>query len=202
MVPVSLIYTGRKPLPGVPVDVLYRSWGAHAPPRFVRAVADGVVLHAGPDRNRLRPDVYPQEWTAADDRRHEIDGTLATLKRVLFPPWRTAKGRATRPWCTGLYWVAGRGYRRDGRVFACEVEKLDQIETELREKCRAVRFEITHPVLKPDGPDPAEVLRTAPSRDIGCPDLSTSSTDTDWLPPWMIPAPAEGASSTRAPPDG
>jgi hypothetical protein len=91
---------------------------------------------------------------------------------------------------------------RDGRVFACEVEKLDQIETELREKCRAVRFEITHPVLKPDGPDPAEVLRTAPSRDIGCPDLSTSSTETDWLPPWMIPAPAEGASSTRAPPDG
>ena len=50
--PVTLIYTGRKPLPGVPVDVLIRSWGAHAPPRFVRAVADGVVLHSGPDRCR------------------------------------------------------------------------------------------------------------------------------------------------------
>src|ERR1700750_3459920 len=47
--PVTLIYTGRKPLPGVPVDVLIRSWGTHAPARFVRAVADGVVLHSGPD---------------------------------------------------------------------------------------------------------------------------------------------------------
>ena len=42
--PVTLIYTGRKPLPGVPVDVLLRSWGAHAPPRFVRAVAAGRIV--------------------------------------------------------------------------------------------------------------------------------------------------------------
>ena len=96
---------------GCAVSLVGRTCSAAVCPRRRR----GVVLHAGPDRNRLRPDVYPQEWTAADDRRHEIDGTLATLKRVLFPPWRTAKGRATRPWCTGLYWVAGRGYRRDGR---------------------------------------------------------------------------------------
>ena len=95
---------------------------------------------------------------------------------MLFPPWRTAKGRVTRPWLTGRYWVAGRGHRRDGRFFACEVEKRDQIKAELREKCRAVRFEITHHVLKPDGPDLAEVLRTAPSRDTCRRGLSTSAT--------------------------
>ena len=63
---------------------------------------------------------------------------------MLFPPWRTTKGLVTRPWLTGRYWVAGRGHRRDGRFFACQVEKLDQIKAELREKCRAVRFEITY----------------------------------------------------------
>ena len=99
----------------------------------------------------MLPSIYRQEWTGADDRKHEIGSTLATLKRVLFPPWRTAKGLATRPWCTGLYWVAGRGYRRDGRFFACPVDDLDTMKAELREKCRAVRFEITHHVLKPDG---------------------------------------------------
>jgi hypothetical protein len=30
--PVTLIYTGHTPLPGVPVDYLIRSWGEHAPP--------------------------------------------------------------------------------------------------------------------------------------------------------------------------
>jgi hypothetical protein len=200
--PVTLIYTGRKPLPGVQVDVLIRSWGAHAPPRFVRAVADGVVLHSGPDRCRLRPDLYPQEWTAADDRRHELGGTLATLKRVLFPPGRIANGRATRPWCIGLYWVAGRGFRSDGRFFACEVEQLDQVQAELRQKCRAVRFEITHHVLKPDGPDPAEVLRNAPSKDSDSAGLSASRPAARSMPPWMIPTSAQGAAATRAPPDG
>jgi hypothetical protein len=200
--PVSLIYTGRKPLPGVPVDVLIRSWGAHAPPRFLRAVADGVVLHSGPDRCRLRPDIYPQEWTAADDRRHELGGTLATLKRVLFPPWRNAKGRARRPWCVGRYWVAGRGHRRDGRSFACEIEQLDQVKAELRAKCRALRFEVTHHVLKPDGPDPAEVLRSAPSKNSDCAGLSTSEAEAERMPPWMVWTAAEGSSSTRAPPDG
>ena len=200
--PVTLIYTGRKPLPGVPVDVLYplmgRACAAAICPRRRRWC--GAAQRAGSPS--AATDIYPQEWTAADDRKHEIDGTLATLKRVLFPPWRDRKGPYHAPWLAGRYWVAGRGHRRDGRFFACEVEKLDQIKAELREKCRAVRFEITHSVLKPDGPDPAEVLRTAPSRDIGCPDLSTSSTVAGWMPPWMVPTPAEGASSTHAPPDG
>ena len=200
--PVTLIYTGRKPLPGVPVDVLLRSWGAHAPPRFVRAVAAGRIVDGSPDRSRLLPSIYRQEWTGADDRKHEIGGTLATLKRVLFPPWRTTKGLATRPWCTGLYWVAGRGYRRDGRFFASPVDDLDAMKSELRAKCRAVRFEIIHHVLKPDGPHNAEVLRTAPINDTGWPDLSTSTTADDWSPPWMVPTPAGGTSSTRAPPDG
>ena len=48
-----------------------------------------------------------------------------------------------------------------------------------------MRFEITHHVLKPDGADQAEVLRTAPSNDTGWPDLSTSATAADWMPPWM-----------------
>ena len=200
--PVTLIYTGRKPLPGVPVDVLLRSWGAHAPPRFVRAVAAGRIVEGSPDRRRLLPSIYRQEWTGADDRKHEIGGTLAALKRVLFPPWRTAKGLVTRPWCTGLYWVAGRGYRRDGRFFACPVDELDTIRAELRAQCRAVRFEITHHVLKPDSADQAEVLRTTPSSDTCRADLSTSAAPDDWVPPRMTPTPTEGASSTRAPPDG
>ena len=200
--PVTLIYTGRTPLPGVRVDVLIRSWGAHAPPRFVRAVAAGRIVDGSPDRSRLLPLIYRQEWTGADDRLHETGGPLATLKRVLFPPWRITKGLATRPWCTGLYWVAGRGYRRDGRFFACPVDDLDTMKSELRAKCRAVRFEITHHVLKQDGPHHAEVLRTAPINDTGWPDLSTSATADDWAPPWMVPTPAGGTSSTRAPPDG
>jgi hypothetical protein len=150
----------------------------------------------------MRPTIYPQEWTAADNRRHETGGTIATLKRILFPPWRTARGRATRPWCAGIYWVTGRGYRRDGRFFACEVELLDQVQAELRAKCRAVRFEITHHVLKPDSLDPAEVLRTAPTSNAYRSDLSTSPTAADRMPPCMIPTPSDGASSTRAPPDG
>ena len=200
--PVTLIYTGRKPLPGVPVDVLFRSWGAHAPPRFVRAVAAGRIVDGSPDRNRLLPSIYPQWWTGADDRKHEIGGTLTTLRRVLFPPYRVAKGLARRPWLAGRYYVAGRGHRRDGRLFACPVDELDAMKAELRETCRAVRFEITHHVLKPGGPDLAEVLRAAPKREANCPDLSTSSTDADRMPSWMVSTPAAGASSTRAPPDG
>ena len=198
--PVTLIYTGRKPLPEMPIDVLIRSWGAHAPPRYVRAVAAGRIVESSPDRSRLLPEIYRQEWTGADDRRHEIGGTLAALRRVLFPPWRTAKGLATRSWCTGLYWVAGRGYRRDGRFFACPVDDLDAMKAELREKCRAVRFEITHHVLKPN--DQAEVLRTAPIYNAGWAGLSTSAPAADRMTPWMTPTPADGASSTRAPPDG
>jgi hypothetical protein len=133
---------------------------------LVRAVAAGRVLHGGPDRNRLLPGIYREQWTANDDRRHEIGGTLATLKRVLFPPWRTTKGLATRPWCAGLYWVAGRGYRRDGRFFACPADEIEAMKAELRAKCRSVRFEITHAVLKPDGL--SEVLRTAPKGHLVC----------------------------------
>jgi hypothetical protein len=110
-----------------------------------------VVLHGGTDRHRLRPLIYPKPWTASDDRKYEIGGALTTLKRVLFPPWRTVKGRVVRPWCAGRYWVVGRGFRHEGRFFACAVDKLDQVKAELREKCRAVRFEITHQVLKPGG---------------------------------------------------
>ena len=44
----------------------------------------------------------PARVDGFDDRKHEIGSTIATLKRVLFPPWRTAKGLSTRPWCTGL----------------------------------------------------------------------------------------------------
>jgi hypothetical protein len=198
--PLLLIYTGRKPLPGVPVDWLLRSWGAHAPPRFVRAVAAGRIVEGSPDRSRLLPKIYGQEWTGRDDRRHEIGGTLATLKRVLFPPFGAARGRAAQPWCSGLYWVAGRGHRREGRFFACPVEQLEDMKRELRDKCRAVSFVITHDVLKPDSP--AEVLRTPPRSYTDGPILSTSPTPADCTPPWMIPTPAEGASSTRAPPDG
>jgi hypothetical protein len=74
-----------------------------------------AIVEGSPDRNRLLPLIYLQEWTGADDRRHEIGGTLATLKRILFSPWPATKGLATRPWLAGRYWVAGRGHRRDGR---------------------------------------------------------------------------------------
>jgi hypothetical protein len=200
--PATLIYTGHNPLPNVPVNFLLRSWGAHAPPRFVRAVAAGRIVEGSPDRSRLLPEIYRQEWTGADDRRHEIGGTLAALKRVLFPPWPVAKGKVRRPWLVGRFYVAGRGHRRDGRFFACPVDDLDAMKSELRAKCRAVRFEITHHVLKPDGPHHAEVLRTAPINDTGWPDLSTSAMADDRAPPWMVPTPAGGTSSTRAPPDG
>jgi hypothetical protein len=139
--PLLLIYTGRKPLPGVPVDWLLRSWGAHAPPRFVRAVAAGRIVEGSPDRSRLL-----------------IGGTLATLKRVLFPPFGASRPVHSCPYifgrCAGLYWVAGRGHRREGRFFACPVEQLEDMKRELRDKCRAVSFVITHDVLKPDSLPP------------------------------------------------
>jgi hypothetical protein len=48
------------------------------------------------DGHPLRPGIYPQEWTAAHGRRHEIGGTLATLKRVLF------RVRRALPWAAAL----------------------------------------------------------------------------------------------------
>jgi hypothetical protein len=63
--PLLLIYTGRKPLPGVPVDWLLRSWGAHAPPRFVRAVAAGRIVEGSPDRSRLLPTITGKSGPAA-----------------------------------------------------------------------------------------------------------------------------------------
>ncbi|MFL5253944.1 MAG: hypothetical protein ACJ8AI_13815 [Rhodopila sp.] len=194
--PVTLIYTGKKPLPGVPVDVIFRSWGAHAPPRFVRAVAAGRIVESAPDRHRLLEEIYPQAWTGADDRRHEIGGTLATLKKVIFPAFRLSGGVATRPWLAGHYWVAGRGHRRDGRFFACPADEGEAMKAELRDKCRAVRFE--YALLTPD----REVTRTAPSIPLAEGILVTSPDDDDQMPPWMIPARAEGAAGLRAPPDG
>ena len=49
--------------------------GAHAPPRFVRAVAAGRIVEGSLDRGRLLPKIYGQEWTGRDDpptrdRRH------------------------------------------------------------------------------------------------------------------------------------
>jgi hypothetical protein len=63
-----------------------------------------------------------------------------------------------------------------------------------------VKFEITHHALRPDDSLPAEVLRTAPSRDISGQGLSTSGVGPCREPSWMPPTPAAGVSTMSVPP--
>jgi hypothetical protein len=191
-----VIHVGHVAVPHMEIDILIRGPGQHAPERFVCAMARGFMVDSAPDRMRMHPGIYKAAWTGQDDRKFEAGGFLATVRRVLVPGWRR-QGPAI-PVCAGRYWVAGRGWRRGGRAFVCQVTMLEDVKALLRERCEATDFEITDPCLKPD----PELTRTPLNR------LPSNSSLVTYGPPdpipsaWSIAEAATRRETTRAPPDG
>lgn len=193
--PVTTFNVGRPVVPHLQVDYLIRHAGQHAPPRFVRAVAAGLVVDSGPDRHRLHPTIYTRTHTAEYDRPFEVGGFAETLGRVLCPAWQPSGPRER--WVIGRYWVDGRGHRRDGRLFSCPESLLAICEALLEETCRATEFKITGYL----GGGPDEVTRTRLKTEIE-PILGTylEDGDGDGDHPPLMPSPQ--GDEARAPPDG
>jgi hypothetical protein len=138
--PVLSLYIGNGVIPGMEFDCVITSPEQHAPDRFLRMAARGLVVASGRDRNRIHPEIYPKPHTAEYDVKHEVGGMIPTLQRVLYPRWWGDRQRPT--WCVLRYWVKGRGNRALGREAACPAGMVAWAKERLREACGAVRFEI------------------------------------------------------------
>lgn len=135
--PLLSIDVSKIPPRDVQVDFLITSPTQYAPDRMVCMLAEGLAVEGSRDRHRVHPAIYPHGWTGQNDRRLEAGGFLATVLRVLSPPWRQGPREA---WVVGRYWPAGRGRRTEGRTFVSTVRQLALSMLVLRERCGADRI--------------------------------------------------------------
>jgi hypothetical protein len=158
--PVTLIYVGTSPLPGIEFDIVITGPEQFASDRSVRMAATGLWVGSRLDRHRVHSEIYPKPHTADYDIKREAGGTIETLQRVLYPSWW--KDRPREDWIELRYWVAGRGNRTPGRVAACKVGAVSEAKERLRVVCGAVRIELVAEVRRPA----QEVTRMPVSKDI------------------------------------